>query len=147
MKYISFFLLTLFFSNCESTKKTPENTTNTNFEIIAQSDYGGKETKTYEVIKSQSELDKALEGIYLEEAITNKIKAVDFSTQMVLSLHAGLHNTGGYSIGVENVEIKGSTTYVMIKTISPNPDEPVTMALTNPFCIALIDTNENVVFK
>lgn len=147
MKYLPFFLIALLFSNCEGTKKTPENTTNTNYEIIVQSDYGGKETRSYEVIKSQSELDKALEGIYLEEAAVSKIKAVDFSKQMVLSLHSGLHNTGGYSIEVENIEVKGSTTYVTVKTTSPKPDEPVTMALTNPFCIAVIDLNENVVFK
>ncbi|MEX0997581.1 MAG: protease complex subunit PrcB family protein [Flavobacteriaceae bacterium] len=147
MKYVTVLILALMFSNCEGTKQTQENIPNADFEIIIQSDYGGKETKSYEVIKSQSELNKALEGIQMEEIAMNKMKAVDFNKQVVLSLHSGLHNTGGYSIGVENVEVNGTTTYVTLKHSSPGPDELVTMALTNPFCIAVIDKNETIVFK
>jgi len=147
MKNITILFLALVFSNCEGTKQTQENNPNADFEVIMQSDYGGKETKSYEVIKSQSELNKALEGIQLEEIAINKLKAVDFNKHIVLSLHSGLHNTGGYSIGIENVEVNGTTSYVTLKYASPKPDEPVTMALTNPFCIAVIDKNETVVFK
>ncbi len=147
MKYITIILAALFFSNCESTKQTQDNNPNANFEIIAQSDYGGKETKSYEVIKTQDELNKSIEGLQMEEIAMNKMKSIDFNKQVVLSLHSGLHNTGGYSIGVENVEVNGTITYVTVKTTTPNADEPVTMALTNPFCIAVIDKNETIIFK
>ncbi|MCR9183577.1 MAG: protease complex subunit PrcB family protein [Flavobacteriaceae bacterium] len=147
MKYVTVLFIALIFSNCEGTKQTQENNPNADFEIIMQSDYGGKETKSYEIITSQSELNKALEGIQMEEVAMNKMKAIDFSKQVVLSLHSGLHNTGGYSIGVENVEVNGTTTYVTVKHSTPNLGEPVTMALTNPFCIAVIDKNETIVFN
>ncbi len=147
MKYLSLFLISLLFSNCEGTKQVQENNPNASFETVVQSAYGGKENQSYEIIKSHSELERELAGLNLEEVPKNKLKAVDFKSKIVLLLHSGTHNTGGFGIEVTNVEINGTTSYVTINKTSPNPGEPVTMALTNPYCIVIIDKNETIVFK
>lgn len=147
MKYLSLFLITLFFSNCEGTKQVQENNPNASFETIEQSAYGGKENQSYEIIRSQSELERELAGLNLEEVPMNKLKAIDFNSKIVLSLHSGTHNTGGFGIEVTNVETNGTTSYVTVNKTSPQPGEPVTMALTNPYCIVVIDKNETIIFN
>lgn len=147
MKYLSLFLITLLFSNCEGTKQFQENNPDAPFETIEESAYGGKENQSYEIIRSQSELEKELAGLNLDEVLINKLKTVDFNSKIILSLHLGTHNTGGFGIAVSNVQINGTTSYVTVNKTTPKPGEPVTMALTNPYCIVVIDKNETVVFK
>lgn len=147
MKYVCFFLLIIIFSNCESTKQAQNKQPSSSFEIIVQSPYGGKETKSYEIIENQEQMNQALKNLRLEDIHTQKLNTIDFKKQAALFLHAGTYNTGGYSIEVEQIEIDKSTTYVTVKTNSPKPEEPVTMAITNPFCIALIDKNNNIQFR
>jgi hypothetical protein len=147
MKYLSLILITLMFSNCEGTKNVQENNPNAPFETIEQSAYGGKENQSYEIIRSKADLQKELAGLQLEEKAMNQLRAIDFNNQIVLALHAGTHNTGGFGIEVANVEINGTTSYVTVNKTTPKPGEPVTMALTNPYTIVLIDKNETIVFK
>lgn len=147
MKYFSIFITILLFSNCESTKQTQENNPDAPYETILESDYGGLEAKSYRVIRSKSELGNELSLLNLDESTLNRLKTVDFKKQVVLSLHMGTRNTGGYGIKVSNVEINGNTTYVKIEEQSPNPDDMVTMALTQPFCLVVIDSNENIIFN
>lgn len=147
MKYMLLILITLMFSNCEGTKKVLENNPSAPFETIEQSAYGGKESKSYDIIRSQAELQKELANLHLEEKAMNQLNAIDFDIHLVLALHAGTYNTGGYGIEVTNVEIKGTTSYVSVQITEPEPGEPVTMALTNPYTIVLIDKNESIVFK
>jgi hypothetical protein len=58
-----------------------------------------------------------------------------------------MKNTGGYAITVKNVEINGDTTIVHVMEVGPKPGEMVTMALTNPFSLVIIDKNTNIIFK
>ncbi len=147
MKYIAFFITILTFSNCDSARQTQYNNPNASFDTVVESDYGGKEEKSYTIIKSKAELNKELAALNLEEGALNRLKSVDFSNQIVLSLHMGMRNSGGFGIQVSNVEINGKTTYVTIQETKPKPGENVTMALTNPFTIAVIDANETIIFN
>lgn len=147
MKYLSLLLITLMFSNCQGTKNVKQNNQNTPFETIAQSAYGGKESKSYEIIRSQAEMQKGLENMQLDEKTRNQLNKIDFETHIILVLHAGTFNTGGYGIEVTNVEINGATSYVTLQLTEPEIGEPVTMALTNPYTIVSIDKNETIIFK
>lgn len=135
------------FSNCDSARQTQYNNPDGPFEIVFESDYGGKEEKNYTIIKNKADLKNELARLHLEESTINRLNTVDFDKQLILSLHMGTRNTGGYSIKVSNVEINGNITYVTITENTPKPEEMVTMALTQPFCIVLIDVNENIVFN
>jgi hypothetical protein len=147
MKYLPVLMTLFLFSNCDSTRQTQYNNPNASFETILESVYGGKDEKSYTIIRSNSELKSEMAQLHLEETTMNRMNAVDFKNQLVLSLHMGTRNTGGFSIGVSNVEINGNTTYVTIKETGPAPGENVTMALTQPFAIVVIDANETIIFN
>lgn len=147
MKYLSVFFTLILFANCDSARQTQYNNPNAPFDTVFESDHGGKEQKSYAVIRSNSELKSEIASLNLEEETLNRLNAIDFRKQAVLSLHMGTRNTGGYGVKVSGVEINGNTTFVKIKEISPKPGEMVTMALTQPFCIVVIDANENIVFN
>lgn len=147
MKYISILITLFMFSNCDSAKQTQYSNPDGPFETVLESDYGGKEEKNYSIIKTKADLKNELVRLNLDESTINRLKAVDFEKQFILSLHMGTRNTGGYSIKVSNVEINGNTTYVTITENTPKPEEMVTMALTQPFCLVLIDVNENIIFN
>lgn len=147
MKFVSIFMTLFLFANCDSTRQTQNNNPNASFDTVLESDYGGKEEKNFTIIKTKADLKNELATLNLEESTINRLKAVDFDKQLILSLHMGARNTGGYGIEVSNVEINGDTTYVTIIEKSPKPEEMVTMALTQPFCIVVIDTNETIIFN
>jgi len=56
---------------------------------------------------------------------------------MVL-LNLGLKSNGGYSIEIVEVERCGCTLNIYYTIKGPVKGQPVTMALTNPYCLAAI---------
>ncbi|GGD93383.1 protease complex subunit PrcB family protein [Planktosalinus lacus] len=147
MKYAAVVILAIFLSNCDGTKKTQENNPEAFFEIIHQSENGGKDSESYDIIKSKQALYEQIKMSGLDSQVTQKLNNIDFSEKTVLMLHAGSYNSGGYSIKVSNVEVNGDTSYVTVQKSEPKPGEPVTMALTNPFCVVVINANETIIFK
>lgn len=141
-----FSLAFIFVLSCNTVKNTT-GTANSTFNILLESEYGGKEEKSYEVLKTKAELMQETREMVFDETTQEKINAVDFSNSYVVALHSGMKNTGGYSITVENVEVNGETTIVHVLEQGAKPGEMVTMALTNPFCLVVIDKNTNVIFK
>lgn len=145
------FLLIPFFVGCNCTKKTTSiNTGSTaSYEVLFQSNYGGNEEKSYQVIHSLEDLQNTLGNPLLEnnQEFNSRLAQIDFDKQAVVILHMGTRNTGGYSIGIEEVLVTDDTTYVKVKETTPEPGMNVTMALTAPFCIAVINTNKNILFQ
>ncbi len=147
MKYVTLILVVVSFLQCDSARQSQNPNSNASFNTLYQSSYGGKDVQTYSVVRTKSEMTKELATLNLDQNVFNRLKSFDLSNKMVLFLHMGTHNTGGYNIGVANVEVKGETSFITLDKKSPNPDEPVTMALTNPYCIVIIDANKHVVFR
>lgn len=112
------------------------------FEIISQSEYGGRESEAYEVITSDAQLKK----LYEELSITPERK-VDFDKENVVALFMGQNNTGGYSITISEVIVNKDITTVKVKKTSPPGGGMVTMALTNPYCIAVIKKNNTITIE
>ena len=63
---------------------------------------------------------------------------IDFSKFAVVAAFAGMKNSGGYSVSIKSVMDK-----ISVDVINPPKDALVTMALTNPFRVALVPLNEN----
>lgn len=145
MKNISLlFVVSIFILSCNSSKKaTSQSGATSAYEILYQEAYGGKEEKSYEVITSQNDF----EALAKKSGMDISKHIVDFQKNTIIVLHLGTKNTGGYSIGISGIEVQGETTYVNVETSAPKPMENVTMALTQPYCIALIDKNKNIVFR
>ena len=144
---ISYFLFVLLIaSSCCSNKtkseseKNVENNSkkqNASFEIIHSSSYGGKDTFDYLVAENAIDLNEELARLGLTSQLP-EIHKINFDEKAVLFLYLGQKNTGGYSITVDKVEKIKEEIVIYSKQIGPKSGENVTMALTNPFCIAII---------
>lgn len=120
---------------------------NEKYQIIYESAYGGKEEKSFEVFNSLEKFNSSFESPLLNEEVQKMLATVNFKTHSIVSLHMGLKNTGGYAVTIQDVTKQENQTTVLVKETSPKPGENVTMALTAPFCIAVIEKNSQVVFK
>lgn len=135
-KLITLSFIVLLFTACKTTQTISETGT---FEVLKQESYNGREKAAHVVIKSQ----KQLEAIYQELNLTDTPE-VDFKIHNAVALFMGQKNTGGYSIGISTITIHDDTTVVHI--IETAPLDMATMALTNPYCIAVIPKTDKVDF-
>ncbi len=142
------FLLAIVLVSCamhqkgEDGKDGTPGKSNNHYKVLNEGAYGGRETASRVVITSQEELN----DLYRELNFKN-IPNVDFNEYNVVALFLGQKSTGGYSIGIESVGFKEDTATVRIKTTKPKPGENVTMALTQPFCIATITKTGEIIFE
>lgn len=109
----------------------------TQFQIIYSSSYGGYDEFTHLIIENSTDLNSEIEKLNILNEIPN-VNEVDFRTNAVLFLHLGQKNTGGYKIEIEKIEKLNDELIIYFNTITPSKGENVTMALTNPYCIAII---------
>ncbi|WP_296145764.1 protease complex subunit PrcB family protein [uncultured Flavobacterium sp.] len=138
--------------SCSTTKTTSEGNKATSeikkpsgsalYEVLSKSAYQGKEEKSFEIIKDKAALVKLYEGIHDTE-----IPKVDFSKARIVALFLGQRSSGGYEINIKNVEEKDNKIYITIEEVSPNAGDMATMAITNPFIVAKINSTKEIVFK
>lgn len=111
------------------------------WKILYSGGYGGRETASNEVITSMQELDALYRELNIED-----IAKVDFARQNVVAVFMGQKNTGGHSITIQNVTISNNTAEVLTVEEYPKRGGMVTMALTAPYCIAVIPKTKEVKF-
>jgi PrcB C-terminal len=138
-KIFTLLLLALAVASCKINKASQSAST---FEVLKQEAYGGWEEKSNIVIKSQGELT----SLYKELGQEN-VPTVDFKKNTAVALFMGQKSTGGYSIGIKSINVKGDTAIIKVLETRPEPMTNATMALTTPYCIALIPKTEKVVFE
>ncbi|MFY0483754.1 protease complex subunit PrcB family protein [Flavobacterium sp. PLA-1-15] len=112
------------------------------FEVLAESQYQGKEEASYEVIKDEASLKALYQSINNED-----VPKIDFKNQRVVALFLGQKNSGGHAITIKNVTEKDGKISVEVQKTSPKPGENATMAMTNPYCIAKINSTKEIVFN
>jgi len=135
MKKIIFLCSVVVVSLSCATKSKP-----ISYQIISEGGYNGKKTQTYQVIDNHNDLNRLYKEIN-DDLIPN----VDFAKSRIIALHLGEKNTGGYSIGIENVRKENGKIIVKIK--KTYPQGAVTMALTQPYVIAKINTTRKIEFE
>lgn len=123
-----------------TTKQGVATTSDKAYTVLKQGEYGGRETKSHEVVTSQAQLATLYKELNIEE-----VPAVDFSKYNVVALFMGQKNSGGYTIGIKSVTFDGNTATVNTKETAP--EGMATMAITNPYCIATITKTKNVTVK
>lgn len=112
------------------------------YTVLKQGEYGGRETESYEVIRSQEQLDVIFRELNLEKA-----PAINFTENNVIVLFLGQKNSGGNAIGIKSVQFNDDTATVNVEKTTPQTGGMVTMAITNPFCIATLTKTEKVIVK
>ncbi len=109
------------------------------YQVLTDSSYQGKKNESFEVIDNHDDLNK-LYALINDELVPN----VDFAQSRIVALFMGEKNTGGYSIGIEGIKTEGNK--VIIKVRKSYPDGMATMALSQPYMIARIDTTKKIEF-
>ena len=96
---------------------------------------------------TSEEYIKLIEFLKIDESEYNKLVSVNFNTNDVVVVYQGQKNTGGYSIDV--AEIHWENELLMVKTIEAIPEagKPVTMAITNPYCITIIPKAKSLIIE
>ena len=133
-KLVTLFSVVVLFS-CSSTKSK-----SVSYQVLTDSAYKGKQTESYEIIDNHEDLKKLYKTVK-DDLVPN----VDFAKSRVVALFMGEKNTGGYAIGIESIrKEKGK---VIIKVKKSYPDGMVTMALSQPYVIAKINTTKKIEFE
>lgn len=128
-------LVLVLMSSCSITKSNKE----ISYQVLTDSSYQGKKRQSYEVIDNHDDLNK-LYALIKDELVPN----VDFAKSRIVALFMGEKNTGGYAIGIEEIKEEGNK--VIIKVKKSYPDGMATMALSQPYMIAKIDTTKKIEF-
>lgn len=129
-------LLLLLLASCS--KKTTS--TNSMYEILYTSDFGGTAYEFYEVFTDEKEFRLLVN----DHDLKKKIKADDIKKSNFIILNMGQKNSGGYSIGIKKIVNTKDELQVYIDKKNPKPNEPVTMVITNPMTIVKINSKKKV---
>lgn len=133
-------------ASCNSAKQ--KRNSDMAFEIIKQHAVGGMISKDFVVVKERGEFTELFKGIYKEQNGNAQIPEINFNDYMVIALFMGEKTTGGYKITVVGVEETNKNVVVTYKETQPGPNDMVTMALTQPYCIIKIPrTTKSIVFQ
>ena len=138
------FIVMIVSCNCkkETVAKESSSSKQPLFEVLSESQYQRKEQESFEVIKD----DASLKALY-QSINSQSVPKIDFKTQRVVAVFLGQRNSGGYAIKIKNVTEKDNKIYVETEKISPKSGENATMAITNPYSIAKINSTKEIVFK
>lgn len=131
--------------SCKSQQKETSDNEGLPFTIIDKGSHSGKEEASELLITNYNDLKALYEELNLQD-----VPQVNFNANNVAALFMGQQRNGGYSITVKKVVYAGNdtaTAVIMADTTKPEKGEMVTMALTSPYCIALIPKTEKADFQ
>jgi hypothetical protein len=100
------------------------------FFILSQNEYGGADNFGSQLIKKFEDLPEGVPGFNIPLSI--------FEEFYMVLLNLGTKSTGGYSIEIVEVQRCGCTLNIYYTTKGPSKGQPVTDALSNPYCLAAI---------
>lgn len=141
--YITLCLLALSlcsFSSCcskkETTKQAKQPIVNS-FEILINDSNINMVDEKSMIIDTEEKLKEFYTGLNATRSPGFEIPKVDFTTQSVIVVAMGQQNTGGYSVSAPSYNLEQET-YVF-SYLSPSPNAPVTMSLTTPGIVILVN--------
>ena len=102
--------------------------------------------KWFEVACTWLKCDLTLLACYTYNAV-NKLVTVNFKENDIIILYQGQKNTGGYSIDVVSIHWEKDILWVKKNETIPEAGKPVTMAITNPYCITIIPKAKSIIIE
>ena len=137
-------LLFLFFTSCIAPKV---NVLPPTFSTIYKNSNGGSEKSGYLHVTNNEEYIKLIESLKIDESEFNKLVTVNFKENDIIILYQGQKNSGGYSIDVTAIHWEKDILWINKNETIPEAGKPVTMALTNPYCITIIPKAKNIIIE
>ena len=134
-------ILLVFLISCTSTKPI---VMKTSFSTIYKNAYAGAENAGFLHLTNNEDFIQYIESLKLDESQYNSFLAINFKENDVLVLNQGRKNTGGYAIDVAKIYWENETLIIQKMETFPKNGEPVTMALTAPFCITIIPKAKSI---
>jgi hypothetical protein len=141
MRNLSLLIVLLLFIGCGSIKNTDESLPL--YEILIQKNNGGAKFQFYEIISQEDEFVM----IKNDPELKKKIKPNAIVSSNFLLLSMGEKASGGYAITVEKVVETDKNIIVTIKETAPKPNETVTTAITNPYCVVRINSKKEIIIQ
>lgn len=129
-----FTLLTILVISC----KSAEPSASSSFKMIYQSEYGGNENENLTVLYSKEQCFEALDKLSIASEVIEELLATDFNKYAIAFISMGQKNNGGFSIKVKSIQLQEKILIMEKEITGPKPLEPVTMALTNPYCLVKV---------
>ena len=139
IKIVAFF--TLFLCSCGANKAMH---TDSSFNTIYSSAYGGANIVSFVHITNNNDYIKFIETLHIDVVAYSKLINVNFKENTVIVLNQGTKNSGGYAVNVESVRWEDEILVVVKKEMFPKKGEQVTNALSAPYCIAVIPNAKHV---
>jgi hypothetical protein len=112
----------------------------------------GAAARGHQVIRNPQELTKIMAGLGGNiDACTArvvkmlKVGKIDWNKQMLLILGGGTQRTGGYSVELTGLKVKGDELTVHWKLVAPRPGERVTQAISHPALTVLVERYDDTI--
>lgn len=141
-KIIPFFLV--FVLSCTAPKSVFKSDS---FTTIYKNQNGTTEKSGYLHITNNEDYIQFIETLNLDETEFTKFTLVNFKENDVVVMYQGRKNTGGYGIDIASISWENETLSIQKLETFPKKGEAVTMALTAPYCIAVIPKAKNIRIK
>ena len=138
-KFLPVFMV--FLCSCTSQKSAIKSES---FATIYKNQYGTTENASYIHLTNNEDYIQFIETLHLEDFEFTNLTKVDFKENDIVVLHQGRKNTGGYQIDVASISWENDTLLIQKLETLPKNGEPVTMALTAPYCITVIPKAKNI---
>ncbi len=108
------------------------------FRTLERGTYGGVAQAGVRVARDQASLN-ALWAAHAGTGPGATQPVIDFSRQRVVGVFMGRQSSGGYDVEVTALERRGDELHLRVVRRSPAPGQPVTMALTSPYHVVVVD--------
>lgn len=108
------------------------------FRTLERGTFSGVARASAVVARDQASL-QALWAAHAGTGVGATPPTVDFSRQRVVGVFQGRQPSGGYDIQVTSMERRGDALHLRVVRRTPAPGQPVTLALTSPYHIVVID--------
>lgn len=141
MKKVLLVMIGILAASCSGAKDT--NVKRPLYEVLIQKSEGGAKVRFYEII-SQPEEFTMIKG---DPELKSRVRPDAINTANFLILSAGEKTSGGYAIGIEDVQETPDAIIVTVKETVPGPGQVVSMGFTNPYCVVRINSKKEIVFK
>ena len=134
LKYLPALVICLLIStalSCSSSGSGSD-TTDIKFEVIKEGVISGFTDEKLMVIDNNTDYQKIMSIVYYNLDQMPIIPEVDFTKNTLILAAIGAKNTGGYSIGINNIKSNGSVT-ISITEISPGKNCVLTESVISPY--------------
>jgi len=140
IKYSLALIICLFFFNiaaCSSNGSGNE-TTDLKFEVIKEGTISGITDEKIMVINNNDDYQKMMVIVYYNLDQMPVTPDVDFKKYSVILVAMGTKNTGGYTIGIDNITKSHSNVTVNLTETSPGKNCNVTESVISPYQIVKV---------